>query len=57
LELIGQIGCYCVRGYFLTINRQVKSRACFEPPDRVGVEFPLNPCPRAALRGSARVLE
>src|SRR5579862_5940968 len=56
LELIDQTGSYRLRGEVRTIDRQVAAGAGLEPPDRVGVELPLDPGARTArLRERLRV--
>src|SRR5688572_12817363 len=51
LELVDKTGPYRLRGEFRTVNRDVVLGASLEPPDRVGIELPLDPRPRAARRG------
>jgi hypothetical protein len=47
LELVDKTGPYRLRGEFRTVNSDVVLGAGLEPPNRVGVELPLDPRPRA----------
>jgi hypothetical protein len=51
LKLIDKTGPYRLRGEFRAINGDVVLGVGFEPPDRVGIELPLNARPCAARLG------
>lgn len=51
LELVHKAGTYRLRGEFRTVNRDVVLGADLESPDRIRIELPLDPRPRAARLG------